>query len=111
MREKRYHSAGAFHKKHGWVICGGWGDIGFDLSPPTSSCEVTRDGISFREFPRLPIALYRHSIVALDTEEGDFLVTGGYPVNARTFIFKNQEWREVEKMPTARKGKKPSLQG
>ena len=107
MREKRSYSAGAFHPKHGWVITGGYNYAAEGIS----SCEVTRDGISFKEFPALPIPLNRHSIVALDGEEGDYLVTGGYPVNARTFLYKNQEWREVEKMPTARWGKKPNLQG
>ena len=110
MREKRSHSAGAFHPEHGWLISGGYGDRYL------SSCEVTRDGTSFEEFPALPIALDHHSIVALDGDNGDFLVTGGDPEgwanwnNARTFIFKN-EWIEVERMPTARHGKKPNLQG
>ena len=110
MREKRRFSAGAFHPEHGWMISGGLGD-GERLLP---SSEVTRDGISFEEFPALPIALYTHSIVALDGDYGDFLVTGGHPggtrYNARTFIFKN-EWTEVKRMPTARDGKKPNLQG
>ena len=113
MREKRSSSAGAFHPKHGWVITGGYN------GSRHSSCEVTRDGISFEEFLALPIALWQHSIVALDGVEGDFFITGGSDRTgwtgsffiARTFIFKNQEWREVEKMPTAREGKKPDLQG
>ena len=106
MGERRRLSAGAFHPKHGWVISGGYGDG----ERQHSSCEVTRDGISFQEFPALPIPLSRHSMVAMDREEGDFLITGGDPggsgYNSRTFIFKN-EWTEMERMPTARSGKKP----
>ena len=108
MGEKRWASAGAFHPKYGWVITGGAGNGG-----GLSSCEVTRDGISFKKFPALPFALCCHSIVALDGDEGDFLLTGGYGDsgnNARTFVYKN-EWTEVERMPTARNGKKPNLQG
>ena len=109
MREKRAASAGAFHPEHGWLISGG-----FDGPRRFSSCEVTRDGISFEEFPALPNTIHGHSIVALDGDNGDFLVTGGdisiQLRSARTFIFKN-EWTEVARMPTARYSKKPNLQG
>ena len=58
----------------------------------------------------MPLGLYKHCLVSLEgTDRGDFLLTGGDDRsgwNKKTFLYKEGEWREVEDMPTARRGKR-----
>ena len=63
----------------------------------------------------MPLTLFQHCLVSLDGgDNGDFLLTGGYSFggdsvyNKKTYIFREDEWRQVEDMPTARGGKKPN---
>ena len=99
MGEERYYSAAALTSRNEWVISGG-------RPGPKSSVERTSDGRNFETFPSMPIALSTHCLISLDGDEGDLFVTGGYTSfgarNDRTFIFKDGEWREMERMPTAR---------
>ena len=97
MGEERGFSAAALTSRNEWVISGG-------LPSPKSSVESTSDGRNFETFPSMPIALAYHCIISLDGDEGDLFVTGGYTGtdNDRTFIFKDGEWKEMERMPTAR---------
>ena len=109
MREARFYSAAAYHPSHGWVITGG--DNGGLQNDILSSAESTRDGRTFRPFTQLPLDLWGHCLVSLEgTDRGDFLLTGGdkgvHDFNKKTFLYKGGEWREVEDMPTARRGKK-----
>ena len=108
MSKARSSSAAASHPSHGWVITGGNDRDDERLS----SAESTRDGRTFRPFTPLPLGLVEHCLVSLEgTDRGDFLLTGGDVIgrgdyNKQTFLYKGGEWREVEDMPTARRGKK-----
>ena len=101
MGEERHFSAAALTSQNEWVISGGYG------GSSKSSVESTSDGRNFETFPSMPIALSSHCLISLDGDEGDLFVTGGWTngaLNDRTFIFKDGEWKEVERMPTARSG-------
>ena len=105
MREVRsYYAYGssAFNPKHGWVITGG-------CCPTSSSAERTRDGRSFEPFTDLPIALDRHCLVSLDGGHGDFFLTAGVGNNGdnkKTYIYRDNAWRQMADAPTARNGMK-----
>ena len=115
MKEKRGYSAAAHHEKKGFLITGG---LWYQSKPYTSrylsSCEITKDGLTFEDFTPLPIGLWHHCAVALndDNDEGDFFVAGGdnRQKPKRTFIHKSNQWNEMTQMPTGRQGKKPSLE-
>merc|ERR1711879_93780 len=109
MKKARSSAAAAHHEDKGFLITGGFGGSW----PHHSSTEITRDGVTFEEFTPLPIALYEHCMIALnDDEDGDFFVAGGYSstYSKRAFIHKGGQWDEMTEMPTARDGKKPSLE-
>ena len=106
MNEARYKSAGAHHPDIGFVITGGE-DGGF-----LSTTEISRDGITFEYYTPLPIGLYGHCMVALDNDDGEFFIGGGYSsgVSNKAFIHKGNQWVEVQQMPTARGCKKSNLE-
>ena len=106
MKETRGYSAAAHHEKKGFLITGGHN------RQHLSSCEITKDGVTFEDFTPLPIALHHHCAVALNynDDDGDFFVAGGIPTSNRAFIHKGGQWNEMTRMPTARYGKKPSLE-
>ena len=109
MKEARDSAAAAHHKDKGFIITGGYSDNG-----RLSSTEITKDGLYFEDFTPLPIALSSHCMVALnEDDDGDFFVAGGWTGNSyskRVFIHKGDHWNEMTEMPTARSGKKPSLE-
>ena len=108
MKEERAYAAAAHHEDKGFIITGGVNGNGW-----LSSTEITKDGVTFELFTPLPIALFSHCIVALnDEEDGDFFVAGGFSssYSKRSFIHKGNQWNEMTEMPTARAGKKPSLE-
>ena len=107
MNEARYKSAGAHHPDIGFVITGGE-DRGF-----LSTTEISRDGITFESYTPLPIGLEGHCMVALEGNDGEFFIGGGYSSSGysnRAFIHKGNEWVEVEQMPTARTSKESNLE-
>ena len=112
MKEARGYAAAAHHRHKGFLITGGEGD---HEPPPHSSTEITQDGVIFVDFTPLPIALIWHCAVALNDEnDGDFFVAGGlgddHIASKRAFIHKGNQWNEMTEMPTAREGRKPSLE-
>ena len=112
MNEARHRAAGAHHPQLGFLVSGGSG--GSDLK---STTEISTDGRTFSAYTPLPIRLYRHCLVALDRDDGEFFLAGGYtgpwtpayPSSRRAFIHRRSQWDEVGPMPTARGGKKSNL--
>ena len=103
LNEDRFKAAAAHHIELGFLITGG--------EYRKSSTEITADGVTWDLFTPLPINLYGHCLVALDSDYGDFFTVGGQrgsdgKSNKRAFIYKNSQWTEVEEMPTARYCKK-----
>ena len=113
MNEARAFAAGAHHLQLGFLVSGGFDGSASLL--PTS--EISTDGMTFSTFTPLPIAVYRHCMVALDGDDGEFFLAGGYtgpwtpayPSSRRAFIHRRSQWDEVGPMPTARGGKKSNL--
>ena len=107
MKEARAWAAAAHHQDKGFIVTGG--SSGYLLS----STEISKDGVTFEDFTPLPIAVYGHCMVALnDPDDGDFFVAGGSTgsFSKRVFIHKDDQWNEMTEMPTARRGKEPSLE-
>ena len=102
LNDYRRQAAAAHHKELGFLITGAY-------SPSKSSTEITTDGVNFDQFTPLPIKLYGHCLLALDSDYGDFFTAGGVSDGnriKRAFIHKDSQWTEVAEMPTARNGKK-----
>ena len=102
--------AAAHHSVIGFLVTGG-----SNGSARLSSTEITVDGITFADFTPLPFAINDHCLVALDLDDdGDFFLGGGdidsAPHNKRAFVHRGSQWVEVNEMPTARQGKKPTLE-
>ena len=107
MNEARVYSRAAHHQELGFLITGGGWPEGI------STTEITKDGATFEVFTPLPIGLAGHCVVALEGDDGDFFVGGGYDGsnnNKRTFIHRGNQWVEMMQMPTARQCKKPNLE-
>ena len=102
MNEARAFAAGAHHPQLGFLVSGGF-DGGLK-----STTEISMDGRTFSAYTPLPIRLYRHCLVVLDRDDGEFFLAGGYtgPSSRRAFIHRGGQWDEVEPMPTGRGGKK-----
>ena len=101
LNEDRFKAAAAHHIELGFLITGG--------EYRKSSTEITADGVTWDLFTPLPINLYGHCLVALDSDYGDFFIVGGRSsrdFEKRSFIHKNSQWTEVKAMPTPRSGKK-----
>ena len=108
MNEARAFAAGAHHPQLGFLVSGGY-DGSFNL---LSTSEISTDGMTFSTFTPLPTPVYRHCMVALDGDDGEFFLAGGWhtgPASRRTFIHRRDQWDEVDLMPTARGGKKLNL--
>merc|ERR1711879_325082 len=102
MGTSRELHAAAHHKDLGFLITGGKHPESYK-----TSTEITRDGVTFEAFTPLPIGLRSHCMVALDgDEEGDFFVGGGHSsgqqYDKRAYIYKINQWVEVEELPTGR---------
>ena len=116
MKEARFNAAAAHHEDKGFLITGGWGSKdGSDPKNRLPSTEITKDGVTFEYFTPLPVAYQELCMVALnDEDDGDFFVAGGWDGGRdsikRAFIHKGNQWNEITPMPTARRGKKPSLE-
>jgi len=118
MNEPRANAAGAHHPQVGFLVSGGWnGSSSQDPSGSSlSSTEVSTDGRTFSAYTPLPIGLQGHCMVALDGDDGEFFLAGGWvgagaspshgedDHSARAFIHRESQWDEVEQMPTARSG-------
>ena len=114
MSEARRSHAAAHHQHLGFLITGGEGG---DSGGIMSSTEITKDGgVTFEAFTPLPIGFHKHCVVALDGgHSGDFFVGGGWNIredgvrdadSRRAFIYKGNQWVEIEQLPTGRNGKK-----
>ena len=103
MNEVRGGASVAHHPQLGLLVSGGWNG-----SADLSSSELSTDGRTFSAFTPLPIALSSHCVVALDGDDGEFFLAGGYSFdyNRRSFIHRGNRWDEVAPMPTTRYGKK-----
>ena len=103
MNEERELLAGAHHSQLGFLVSGGYG-----LYSRLSTTEITTDGMTFTAYTPLPIGLESHCMVALDGDDGEFFLAGGYSFdyNRRSFIHRGNRWDEVAPMPTTRYGKK-----
>ena len=111
MKEGRLYAAAAHHEDKGFLITGGIGP--YNGYSRLSSTEITKDGLTFEDFTQLPIGLYYHCMIAFNGgDDGDFFVAGGASstYSKRVFIHKGNQWNEMTEMPTARSGKKPSLE-
>ena len=108
MNEARAFAAGAHHPQLGFLVSGGYDGYS---SLPSSTSEISTDGMTFSTFTPLPIAVYRHCMVALDRDDGEFFLAGGStgPSSRRAFIHRRSHWDEVEPMQTGREGKKSNL--
>ena len=104
MDRGRYFAAGAHHVSLGFLVSAGWDDSA------VSSSVLTTDGTTWDAYTTpLPIAVYDHCMVALDRNDGDFFLVGGYDDSNRmdrAFILRSSNWVEVTAMPTARSSKK-----
>ena len=106
MNEVRGGASVAHHPQLGLLVSGGWND---SCPCDLSSTELWTDGpTTFSAFTPLPIALSSHCVVALDRDDGEFFLAGGYSFdyNRRSFIHRGNWWDEVAPMPTERYGKK-----
>ena len=101
LEEGRRYSAGAYDKKYGLIITGGY--------PAKSSIEHFAK-FSKVNFAPMPIGLRAHCLVSLDdADAGDFLLTGGRDStggnrNKKTFIYRlaSNEWIQMADIRTAR---------
>ena len=103
MNEARYYHAGAHHPDLGFLITGGL-DSGYK-----STTEISRDGITFEYYTPLPIGLFGHCMVALDNDDGEFFIGGGFSsgVSNKAFIHKGNQWVEVEHIKWPMKERNP----
>ena len=121
MNEARFASAGAHHKDLGFLISGGAFNTPVPDNDPVATTEISTDGITFNAFTQLPLGLHSHCMVALDGDDGEFLVIGGhtsshfsqqpdYSWSPLVLKHKNNQWQEMNNwMPTDRLGKEPNL--
>ena len=104
MNEARAFAAGAHHPQLGFLVSGG-----FDGNQLKSTSEISTDGRTFSAYTPLPSKLYRHCLVALDRDDGEFFLAGGYTgASSRSaFIHRGRgKWEPVASIPTARGGKR-----
>ena len=106
MNEARAQGAAAHHKDLGFLVTGGKSNG----DPFKTSTEITQDGVTFQPFTSLPIGVQSHCMVALDgDEEEDFFIGGGDTsagkYSKKAFIHKNNQWMDVNELPTGSRGK------
>ena len=106
MKEARNIAAGAHHQQLGFLISGGY-RAGY-----LSTTEITTDGVTFNYFTPLPFGLYLHCMVALDGDDGEFIIVGGFSgsYEKRAFIHKSNQWVQMASMTTARDCKMSDLE-
>ena len=109
MNQARRYAAGAHHNSLGFLVSGG-SHSGSDRSGSAglSSSELSTEGATWGAYTPLPIELIAHCMVALDGNDGDFFLAGGFDGSRQdlVFIHRSNNWVEVPQMPTVRNRKK-----
>ena len=104
MNEARSSAAGAHHPQLGFLVSGGYND-----GSSKSTTEISSDGRTFSAYTPLPIELWGHCMVALDRDDGEFFLAGGwdgYYSSNRAFIHRGGQWDQVKWMWASRYRKK-----